>query len=564
MSYVMNSELPSLAERIGGRWSISKQKWLITLCLMPLLAAGYTKNLGDAHSVFLWSSFAFAGLFLVGVVDFVLGLTLFRSRHQTPVPVWWVVADAAFGGLVIGACAWVGGWLGGANDLTQMAIRIPGLMMLGALWGVMLTLILDYRERVTISREKYIDEMVYLELAKEQQSAIVADVIQTVHRETEKEIARIREELEGLSANEASAVLRTSATEAIQPMSKRLWESAKNSYPTVRIRDVLSHSVREQSFQPWSLAILTVALSVVDRMDRIGEARGLVVTLLIAACVVIQLSLANKAMLMWPVHRLALFLSTIVVVELQTSSIVVWERRVMSLPVSYAELVVSVLASLFLIFLTVGIRSFDLLSGEVVRFATMGIESERISSIARDRHIGAVLQDMARTLHGTVQTRLVSCAMALDLAAQANDGESANAALLEARRVLSEAAVMPKSELRSISDEVNRKVAVWSGLCECTVHVDADGETLSVTERIGQIVEEGITNAVRHGGASAVEVVVTQQPDGFVVVTIADNGFGPLGGQRGVGSAIIDMATGGNWSLSRGTTGAMLEARILS
>lgn len=558
----MNSDSPSLTERIGGRWSISKQKWLTTFFLMPLLAAGYTKNLGDSHSVLLWSCCAFGGLFLVGGIDFVLGRTLFQHRHVVPVPAWWVVVDSAFGGFLIGTCAWIGGWWGGVYDPTQMAIRIPGLMLLGAVWGVLVTLILDFRERTSNSREKYIDEMVYLELAKVQQSAIVAEAVQAVQDETEKEINLIKDVLENISVNEASAILRISASDAIQPMSRRLWELARNSYPTLRVRDVVSHSMRHQPFQPVGLAMLTVALSVVDRMDRIGQLRGLIVTLLIALGVVMQLSLANRALSRWPAHHRAIFIGVVTMVEIQTCAIVVWERRVMSLPVSYAEIVVSVMASLFLIFLSVGIRSFDLLSGEDIRYAKLGLETERISSIARDRQIGNALRDMARNLHGSVQTRLVSCAIALDLAAQANDGESANAALLEARRALNEATVVQESATRSIADEVHRKVAVWNGLCECTVHVDADAGTPSVAEQIGLVVEEGMTNAVRHGAATAVEVVVTHQSDGSIIVTVTDNGCGPLGGKSGVGSAIIDMATGGDWSLRALELGAVLTARV--
>lgn len=559
---VASREFLSYAERIGGRWAIAPQRWVITLCLMPLLAAAYTKNLGSTHIVVWWSCFAFLGLCVVGAVDVVLDRTLFRNRREVSVPAWWVMGDSAFGGLVIGCSAWMGAWRGGASDLSQMALRIPSLTLIAALWGVFLTLLLDYRERASESRTIYIDEMVQLELAKVQQSAIVTDAIQAVREETEREIERIREVLTGLSIDEASAVLRTSASEAIQPMSRRLWESARNSYPTLRMRDVLSHSVRMQSFQPWSLAMLTIALSVVDRMDRIGEVRGFVVTLLIAAGVVIQLTFVNRLIAKWSSLHRGLFLGAVVVIELQTCAVVVWERRIMSLPVSYAEIFVSILASLFLIFLSVGVRSFDLLSGQVARFATMGVEAERISSIARDRHIGAALRDIARNLHGTVQTRLVSCAMALDMAAQASDGESANAALLEARRVLAEASATPLASERSIEDEVDRKVAVWDGLCACSVLIDIGTDDPRIAEMVGQVVEEGITNAIRHGQASKVDVIVSQDSSGRYSVTVRDNGTGPGGGKRGVGSAIIDLATHGDWVLTTNGNGSTLEAHI--
>lgn len=565
MSTVIDHSYPTFAERVGGRWAIAHQKWTITALLMPLLAAGYTKNLGDSQSVLLWGCFSFIGLCLVGGIDFLLNHTLFKNRSFRPVPVWWVIANSSFGGFLIGSCAWVGGSLGEVRDTTQIAARIPGLALLGALWGIFLTLVLDYRERATRSRMKYIDQMVQLELVKVQQSVIVDEAIHSVKVATNRAIEKIHDELfalKGLSAQDLSSTLRLSASEAIKPLSKKLWESAKSSYPRFRIRDVILHSVRNQPFRPFELAMLTVVLSAVDRMARVGTNRGLLITALVALGVVVELGAANWVLNKYPSLHLKIFVTTVVLVELQTIAVVVWERHLMNFPVSYIEIVVSVAASLFLIFLTVGLRSFGVLSGQVAQFASEGVEAERITSIARDRAIGAALREMARDLHGNVQTRLVSCAMALDLAAEAGDGESANAALLEARRVLMPSTEAPATNEITLAGEVGRKVDVWSGLCTCSVAIDVHEVAPDVIERIGSIVEEGISNAVRHGAATALDVQIHQKTDGSVLVRVSDNGSGVSGDSMGLGSAIIEHSSNGQWTLTSGFNGAVLEATI--
>lgn len=565
MTFASEILRPSFAERIGGRWAIAVQKWLITFLLMPLLAAGYTKDLGDTKGVILWSGFSFAGLCIVGLCDFFLDRTLFRYRREHPVPPWWMIGNSAAGGFVIGCCAWVGGLLGGVSDSTQMAIRIPGLILLGALWGVVLTLVLDYRDRANTSRKRHIDQMVQLELIKAQQSAIVDDVIQSVREETNQEIARIRDALSGIAelpSSEASVAIRISAAQAIQPLSKKLWESAKNSYPAFQMRDVFKHVVNHQPFRPWLLAALTIALTVVDRMSRLGIMRGVLVTLLIASGIVVQLPMANYLMSAFPQRHVRIFAGAIALVEIQTVALVVWERRMMNVPISYSEIVVSVAASVFLIFLSVALRSIDLVSGEVARFAKQGIEAERISSIARDQMISSAVREMAQVLHGSVQTRLVSCAMALDLAAQAGDGESANAALLEARRVLSATSMEPAKTGSSLRDEIRRKAEVWTGLCECNVHIDDHGVTADIIDRVGRIVEEGISNAVRHGGATSVDIFIVQDHGGSIEITVRDNGDGPRGGNPGVGSSIIDYASGGAWNLTGTPDGSVLTAYV--
>lgn len=556
--------LPSLGERIGGRWALSIHKWLITLFLLPLLGAGYTKNIGDSRSVVLWMLFSLLGLMLVGLFDVVLDRTLFRLRRVKAVPAWWVVLNSAWGGLVIGVCTWIGGSLGGATDSTQMAIRIPSLVLLGAMWGVLLTLLLEYRERATHWRAQYIDQMVQLELMKAQQGVIVEEVIQAVRNETDQEIGRIRElvsDLDTFTASEASAILRSSAQDAIAPLSRQLWMSAKESYPKIGLLNVVTHSIRSQPFRPWDLAFLTMCLSLLDRVSRIGVQRGLIVTSLIVLIIVVEFSIANKVMLRIAQLRSQIFLGTIVLVEIQTILVVIWERHVMSEPLSFAEIFVSVLASLFLIFLTVGLRSLDLLQGEVARFVMMSMEGERIESMTRDRQISAAVREMARELHGSVQTRLVSCALALDKAAEAGDSESVNAALLEARRILDPPVATSADAVMTIEGEVTRKIDVWKMLCVCTTVIDVEAHTSECANRVGRVVEEAITNAVRHGGASSVEINVVGAT-GSVRVTVTDDGNGPARGNPGLGSAILDHATEGNWALEAGPIGAVLTATV--
>lgn len=555
---------PSLSERIGGRWALSFRKWLITLFLLPLLAAGYTQNIGDTRSVLLWAVSSFIGLVLVGCFDVLLDRTLFSDRRARPVPAWWVALNSALGGLFIGSCVWLGGTLGGANDTDQLAVRIPGLVLLGAMWGVMLTLLLDYRERANAWRSRHIDLMVQMELMKAQQNAIVEDVIQAVRDETDQEIDRIRElvgKLDFVSASEASAVLRSSAKDAIAPLSRQLWASAKDSYPRIGLWNVLKHAVHSQPFRPVDLAVLTVCLSLFDRISRIGVGRGFAVTSLIVLIVLVQLNRANQLMERFAEVRSRIFVSTIVVVELQTIAVVVWERNMVSETVNYGEVAVSVMASLFLIFLTVGLRSLDLLRGEVTRFVASNMEGERIESIARDRQISTAVREMARDLHGSVQTRLVSCALALEKAAEAGDSESGNAALLEARRILEPSGVQAVNVAMSIPVEVARKVDVWNLLCECTTRIDVGTHSSECANRVGRVVEEAITNAVRHGGATAVDIDIRQQDDD-VLVRVSDNGIGPTHGAHGLGSAILDHATEGQWGLDAVDTGAVLTAVV--
>jgi signal transduction histidine kinase len=380
-----------------------------------------------------------------------------------------------------------------------------------------------------------------------------------------KEVNKIRAvvaELDSVSTSEASSVLRTSAADAIGPLSKKLWNSAKDSYPKIRIRDVVSHAVHTQPFRPLVLSILVVCLSVMDRVARLGTQTGLLMTAFIVAMVSVQLDFANRAMLRWVHIRARIFVGAIALIELLTIGIVVWERHLMNAPVSYVEICISVSASIFLFFVSIGLRSVDLMRGVIASFVMNDIREEKIASIARDRQISSVVREMARELHGTVQTRLVSCALALDLAAEAGDSESANAALLEARRILEPNTSGLAIGILSVSAEVDRRVSVWNALCDCAVEIDVFDDYLACAQILGRVVEEGITNAVRHGQSSFVRISIKQLSDDVVRVVVTDNGTGPSGGRRGLGSSILDSTSGGDWSLKANNPGAVLTVMV--
>jgi anti-sigma regulatory factor (Ser/Thr protein kinase) len=106
---------------------------------------------------------------------------------------------------------------------------------------------------------------------------------------------------------------------------------------------------------------------------------------------------------------------------------------------------------------------------------------------------------------------------------------------------------------------------LWRGLVEISVVIDPRvsacvGPTAYAIERV---IEEGVTNAVRHG--SATEIVIDIQPDGSnIAVVVTDNGTGPGDGAPGLGSTHLDEITDSQWSLKAalGGVGSSLTALV--
>jgi signal transduction histidine kinase len=118
-----------------------------------------------------------------------------------------------------------------------------------------------------------------------------------------------------------------------------------------------------------------------------------------------------------------------------------------------------------------------------------------------------------------------------------------------------ETAVRAERVLRFLRDasegaEVERKVRLWDGFCDVDVRLDeslADSSDNAVI--VGRVVEESVANSIRHGQASHINVDVSCDADGRVQVSIIDNGTGPQGGSRGMGSAYLSMVSDGGWTM---------------
>lgn len=196
-----------------------------------------------------------------------------------------------------------------------------------------------------------------------------------------------------------------------------------------------------------------------------------------------------------------------------------------------------------------------------------GLDRELEQAAERARLGALAAREAARVLHGPVQARLAACAVAIDTAVAAQDVDAYAAALRAAHDVLRSplgATPDPSTRSSNVEEAVDDVAALWRGLIDVQVHVDqqlADDRVFS--EVVSRIVEEGVTNAVRHGEATTVRVSVTQEGD-LIAIRIRDDGVGPTGGRPGLGTRMLTELTQGRCSLvaDPDASGAALEAFV--
>ena len=193
----------------------------------------------------------------------------------------------------------------------------------------------------------------------------------------------------------------------------------------------------------------------------------------------------------------------------------------------------------------------------LARFATE-VDEERVVATAKSRKVADFARETSRVLHGAVQTRLTVCSLMIERARESNDEAALGLALMEAVAIL-QTPVEPVAGQETINGEVARKVSLWDGFCSISVVVDPHltDSPHAAARDVGRLVEEAISNAVRHGGASNISVSVSLDEGGAISVSVEDDGVNEaehaigLEKRAGVGTAMSDQITGGNWKLTR-------------
>jgi signal transduction histidine kinase len=145
-------------------------------------------------------------------------------------------------------------------------------------------------------------------------------------------------------------------------------------------------------------------------------------------------------------------------------------------------------------------------------------------------------------LHGTVQTRLISCAVAIEQASRSGDVDQFRRALETSIAILD--APFPDATddfSATLAEQVKRMCAPWQGLCHFVTEVDPEAARLRgpVAMAAGRIIEEAVGNACRHGLADTISIRVTRVEGPSLHFEIDDDGSGPGGGPAGLGTVML-------------------------
>ena len=514
----------------------------------------------------------------VGLISAALGAGLVlvyeQRRHRAPLSTVQAFITAAVLGLLLGFAQWVITLIPGFDAFRQPLLVIVASTFTIGLLGAAALLFQQVAKSQVQRRQEAIDEAISLAQAREEvadiaqrmQIVLTHDIDATLSPARASIEERLRDQERRFSAEEwkdAARQLRAAASETVGPLSRRLWVPTTPDGSPIGLAQIVRNVITKQQLQPRTMALVATVSLLPVGVSIAGWRIGLLLLAVGIAFIFTVLGSGNALMRKFPRQHAVIFVAAAVFVQAGHLLIPAARELAGASPYSLTEFLVASVIGIVLIVLTSSFGTFRSYREDVARSITAELDSELTASIAASRQVAQLARESARILHGTVQTRLIACAVAIERAADTQDIEAFQAALHEAQAVLVDPTYQENKDDVTLIDEVQRKVDLWSGLCDITMDVDPQLATTTgrVARDVGRVVEEGLSNAIRHGDAGAISVSV-KEVSSQIVVVIQDDGAGPQGGTPGLGSSLLDSVSA-HWQLEPTAAGARLTVRVV-
>jgi signal transduction histidine kinase len=190
-----------------------------------------------------------------------------------------------------------------------------------------------------------------------------------------------------------------------------------------------------------------------------------------------------------------------------------------------------------------------------------GVDKEQIVT----NEIARITNLCAKYIHGNLQSSLVSLSGNLKLAVKNKESEKTEKIIDEILTLLHDPELHLERDVDDLQSEVLKKCSLWHGLVDIHSEILVGGFQFSpqTIVEVMDCVEEMISNAVRHGKASVIQLSIERTSDGTLVLICSDNGMFNESHNPGLGFKIYQDASNGDWTISRAKEENLTTVRIL-
>ena len=180
----------------------------------------------------------------------------------------------------------------------------------------------------------------------------------------------------------------------------------------------------------------------------------------------------------------------------------------------------------------------------------------KVRKVVLDEFTQYLNHQWAVYIHGKILTRLASTSLKLQSATSSGDSQTYYATLESLYSLLSNPDADFEVGSTDLEAEVTSRLDPWRGLLEINVHVDEDLKSLrnSRVKNIGEVIEELISNSIRHGKAKKIDLSVIRSSGSEIEIIAIDNAIvSPINSphKSGLGTRIFNLVSDGRWSITR-------------
>ena len=566
-------------ESIGGAHALDLKTYLYITPVAVLLSPLLFSNISDRRVATLWlvSSVMGYGVLLawIALARLVL-VSYYRNKNFS---IWSLVLVGAVAGLIRQTLT---NSFASFYDLdTSVTNSVIQNALLGSLsWMFIVPLLAALTNslyRLNTFYKEATSTLLHVEATKFSNQEAILKVKATAREQVENELSDLlsvtrqqilnfqHEPLE-VQFEKISKVLTQSAIEIVRPLSHQLSTDTLRVDYRLRFRDVVAESLHSNPFLVWSNSFLIAfgAFLTVSR-EKLSIMSTVIVCLSQFVLVASTMYLARRAQRRTKNHGLLILVSIDLLITYLSWSVM---NRFMD---DYLFLLPQRLFVNFLWVLTVVVgtgflSNFVNIKDGATNIVLRTIDEAQFNILLLENELQQTKNDIARYLHGNLQSRMMALSLTLDMAKdKSSKDELASALSIADSLLLSPFADYVLTDDLSVVEEVTKVVSRWAGLLVISTDIeDVDDKVSQYQSRaIGATIEEAIGNSLRHGFAKSVWIRVFENASD-IVVEVIDDGVGPRSHVAGMGSRLYDAVASKGWSLQFRAegTGSILSLRL--
>ena len=181
---------------------------------------------------------------------------------------------------------------------------------------------------------------------------------------------------------------------------------------------------------------------------------------------------------------------------------------------------------------------------------------EQVTKTVTDEFSQNLSHRWAVFIHGKILTRFAATSLKLEADAKSNSPEKFDETIQNLKSLLSAPDAEFYGTSRDLESEVYSRLKPWYGLLEISIFIEPKLKTLKTSRvrDLGEILEEMISNSIRHGKAKRIDVKLMSSGSNDVEITAVDDSITAPPEKTlllGLGTRIFNLASDGRWSITR-------------